>query len=74
MALVHGALAATGLVLLTVAALGAGGPQQARVALELFVVAALGGFVLFSFHLRKNSPSVKLLLTTSPKTLFPFGG
>jgi hypothetical protein len=54
LALVHGALAATGLVLLAIAALGAGGPQQAQLALGLFVVAALGGFVLFSFQLRKK--------------------
>jgi hypothetical protein len=53
-ALLHGALAATGLVLLAVAAFGAGGPERARLALGLFVLAALGGFVLFSFHLRKK--------------------
>jgi hypothetical protein len=54
LALVHGALAASGLVLLTLAVLGEGGAQQARVPLGLFVVAALGGFALFSFHLRKK--------------------
>ena len=54
LALLHGALAATGLVLLAVAAFGAGGAERARLALGLFVLAALGGFVLFSFHLRKK--------------------
>jgi hypothetical protein len=55
LALVHGALAATGIVLLTVSVLGSAGPGGARLALGLFVVAALGGFVLFSFHLRKKT-------------------
>jgi hypothetical protein len=55
LALVHGALAATGIALLAVSVLGAGGPGGARLALGLFVVAALGGFVLFSFHLRKKA-------------------
>lgn len=55
LALAHGALAATGIVLLTVSVLGSAGPGGARLALGLFVVAALGGFVLFSFHLRKKT-------------------
>jgi hypothetical protein len=53
LALLHGLLAATGLVLLIAAALmqpGFGG--LALAALVLFVIAALGGFYLFSFHLR----------------------
>jgi len=53
LALLHGLLAATGLVLLIAAALtqpGFGG--LALAALVVFVVAALGGFYLFSFHLR----------------------
>ena len=54
LALLHGALAATGLVLLAIGVFGTGGPEQARLALGLFVLAALGGFVLFSFHLRKK--------------------
>jgi hypothetical protein len=55
LALVHGALAATGIALLTASVLGSGGPSAARLALGLFVLAALGGFVLFSFHLRKKA-------------------
>lgn len=55
LALAHGAAAAVGLVLLGLAAFaGGGGPSQARVAFGLFVVAALGGFALFSFHVRKQ--------------------
>jgi hypothetical protein len=51
-ATVHGACAAAGLLVLLWAVLraGAGGPIGA--ALGLFVIAALGGFTLLSFHLR----------------------
>jgi hypothetical protein len=55
LALLHGALAATALVLLLFAALtqpGFGGLGMA--ALVIFVIAALGGFYLFSFHLRSQ--------------------
>jgi hypothetical protein len=55
-AIVHGVLAASGLVLLIVAVCGhrVGGP--ARWALGFFLVAALGGFVLaFAYHARKKN-------------------
>jgi hypothetical protein len=52
LALVHGALAASGLVALIVAVMGGGLSSQASIALGGFVIAALGGFFLFSFHLR----------------------
>jgi hypothetical protein len=59
LALLHGLLAASGLVLLIAAALtqpGFGG--LALVALVIFVIAALGGFYLFAHHLRgKPLPS-----------------
>ena len=59
LALLHGLLAASGLVLLIAAALtqpGFGG--LALAALVIFVVAALGGFYLFAHHLRgKPLPS-----------------
>jgi hypothetical protein len=54
LALVHGALAAAGLVLLAVGAFSVKGTGQTRLALALFVLAALGGFTLFSFHMRKR--------------------
>jgi hypothetical protein len=62
LALVHGAFAATGLVLLALSVLGTGGPEQARLALGLFVLAALGGFVLFSFHLRKKQLPMSVVM------------
>jgi hypothetical protein len=41
-------------VLLGLAAFGGTAPDQARIAFGVFVVAALGGFALFSFHVRKQ--------------------
>ena len=55
LALIHGAVAAAGLVTLAIAVVQH--PQPSRlplIALGLLVVAALGGFVVFSFHLRNR--------------------
>jgi hypothetical protein len=54
LAILHGLLAATGLVILLVAVMGGGAPEHAKLALILFVAAALGGFLLFAFHLQKR--------------------
>jgi hypothetical protein len=63
LALVHGAVAATALVLLIIAVATASAPATlATVALVLFILAALGGFVLFSFHLRTQPLPVPLVL------------
>ncbi|MEX2104461.1 MAG: hypothetical protein WD907_03905, partial [Bacilli bacterium] len=48
----HGGVAATGLVLLIIAVLQGATGTLPLTALVLFVIAALGGFVLFAFHLR----------------------
>lgn len=55
LAIIHGLVAATALVLLVIAVLQGGAGTLAAIALLLFVLAALGGFVLFSFHLRGNA-------------------
>jgi hypothetical protein len=64
LALLHGVLAASGLVLLIAAALaqpGFGG--LALASLVIFFIAALGGFYLFSFHLRgRPLPSPVVLI------------
>lgn len=60
LALGHGLLAATGLVLLVLAVLGGGGSTLTTVALVLFVAAALGGFVLFASHLKSGTFSLGL--------------
>jgi hypothetical protein len=62
LALGHGALAATGLAALAVHALGPAGTERARLALGIFVAAALGGFTLFSFHLRRKQLPVPLVV------------
>jgi hypothetical protein len=54
LALLHGLLGASGLVSLLLVVLNGSAPAKASLALVLFVAAALGGFFLFSFHLRKK--------------------
>jgi hypothetical protein len=56
LALGHGAIALTGLGLLIYTAATSGIPELAQVALGIFMLAALGGLVMFlGFHL-KNKP------------------
>ncbi len=55
LAIVHGLFAASGLVALLVAVVGANAPTQTNIAAGGFVLAALGGFFLFSFHLRRKA-------------------
>ena len=57
-AVAHGLFAATGLVILLYAAFltETPQPQSVIIAAVLLLVAALGGFVLASFHLRKQVP------------------
>lgn len=61
LALVHGAVAAAGLVALTLAVIAPGAASGARIALGIFVLAAIGGFVLFSFHLRNKALPIPLV-------------
>ncbi len=54
-ALIHGAFAATGLILLLLAVFRQGAGNPARWALYLFLIAAVGGFTLaLGFHARKR--------------------
>ena len=53
LALIHGLLAAAGLVVLIMAVVGGSTGNLLIASLALFVIAALGGFALFSFHLRR---------------------
>ncbi|MDQ3283394.1 MAG: hypothetical protein M3Q69_18500 [Acidobacteriota bacterium] len=62
LALVHGAVAATALVLLLILALGASGTSTQRIALGGFVVAALGGFFIFSFHVRNKPLPIPMIV------------
>ena len=63
LALIHGAAAAAGLVSLILAVAGAGGVgSYASTGLVLLVIAALGGFVLFSFHLRGKPLPIPVMI------------
>lgn len=53
-AILHGLLAATALVILWIGVAVGKAPGHAKLALILFIVAALGGFLLFAFHLQKK--------------------
>ena len=61
LALAHGLLAATGLVLLTIGVTRTGGTGL-TVALAAFIIAALGGFTTFSFHLRSRPLPIPLVV------------
>jgi hypothetical protein len=54
LSILHGLLGATGLVLLLIPVLGGAAPALGKAALGLFLAAALGGFLLFAFHLQKK--------------------
>jgi hypothetical protein len=61
LAIGHGILAATGLVLLIMTVVRTGGTGLTA-ALIAFLAAAIGGFVLLSFHLRMRPMPVPLVL------------
>lgn len=56
LSVVHALLGATGLVLLIALLLQGGAAQKVLIGFVLLLVAALGGFFLASFHLRKQLP------------------
>ena len=62
LAVVHGLFAAAGLVALIAGVAQGHAPSRATIALVLFVIAALGGFVLFFTHLRKSALPVPLVV------------
>lgn len=62
LALVHGLFAAAGLIALLIVVVGHTTSTQAVVAVVGFIIAALGGFFLFSYHLRRRALPVSLVL------------
>ena len=54
LAVVHGLAAAAGLVALIVVVFGTGVATLGKIALVLFLVAAIGGFVLVSYHMKRQ--------------------
>jgi hypothetical protein len=63
LSLLHAALGATGLLLLIAILLQGAAPPGVLVSFVLLLVAALGGFFLASFHLRKQLPPKAVILT-----------
>lgn len=62
LAIVHGLIAAAGLVALILVVVGRTVSTQATIALVGFVIAALGGFYLFSYHLRRQALPVPFVI------------
>lgn len=62
LAIAHGLAAASGLAVLIFVIAGGGMPAAGTVGLVLLLAAALGGFVLFSNHLRKQPLPIPLLV------------
>lgn len=62
LAVVHGLAAAAGLLALIFAVLGHTQATASTVALIGFVVAALGGFFLFSYHLRNQALPIPVVV------------
>ncbi|HWR73901.1 MAG TPA: hypothetical protein VN604_12085 [Nitrospirota bacterium] len=61
LAVIHGIFAASGLVAL-ILGLGQIDSTWIKAALGVFVLAAIGGFTLFSFHLRSRPMPVPLVV------------
>jgi hypothetical protein len=62
LALVHGGAAACGLIALIVFVARGGGPGAVKIGLLLLVGAALGGFFLFSKHLRNMALPIPVMV------------
>jgi hypothetical protein len=72
LSLVHAALGAAGIVILLVAVIG-GARGNIALSLVLFVVAALGGFFLASFHYRKQLPPKVVVVVHALVAVAGFG-
>src|SRR4029453_9803750 len=73
LALLHGLLGAAGLVSLFLALLATGFSGALALAFVIFLVVALGGFLLFSFHLRKKPLPNALVIIHGLAAVVAFG-
>jgi hypothetical protein len=62
LSLLHAVLGALGLVLLIVLLVGRSASQPVLIGFALLLIAALGGFFLASFHLRKRLPPTAVVV------------
>lgn len=72
LALVHGLFAASGLGLLAFELSQTGGGTGLKGALAVFVLTALGGFTLFSYHLRSRPLPIPLVLVHGAAAITAF--
>lgn len=72
LALVHGLFAASGLVALILAVVNAAASTLTVVALVGFVIAALGGFMLFSYHLRGKALPINYVVVHGAGAVISF--
>jgi len=74
LSLLHAALGATGLILTGIVVLNGAQEGQGIVpyALLILVVAALGGFFLASYHVRKTSPAKPVVLAHAGAAVIGF--
>jgi hypothetical protein len=70
---VHAGAAAAGLVVLAIGFLNGTLPQMAVIALGILVIAALGGFFLGSFHLRKQVAPKPVVVIHALAAVIGFG-
>lgn len=61
LAAVHGVFAAAGLITLAVNVYDDSSDMLMNIALVMFIIFALGGFILLSYHLRKKSHPLALI-------------
>jgi hypothetical protein len=71
--ILHALLGAAGLVLVLLAVVGGAGGSLILAALLTLVVAALGGFFLASFHLRKLLPPKAVVIVHALVAIVGFG-
>jgi hypothetical protein len=74
LAILHGLMGALGLAALVMGVLAAGGPSGwVGLALVIFLVVAVGGFLLFSFHIRKRPLPSFLVVVHGLAAVVAFG-
>lgn len=72
LSLIHGVVAAAGLITLILGVVQGSAGLLPIIALILFVIAALGGFVLFSYHLRRKPHPKGLIVTHALAAVIAF--
>ncbi|MBS0556245.1 MAG: hypothetical protein JSR27_02395 [Proteobacteria bacterium] len=72
LSLLHALLGAAGLVLLIVLLVQGAAPQRVLAGFVLLLIAALGGFFLASFHLRKKLPPKAVVIVHASVAVIGF--